>query len=328
MSLYSLFEQREMYWLMRESDPREIPLPETSPFPGWSVFNPLVLLPEGFGGRPTSLAAGDGLCLVATPRIDFRTTIDDPEAADIEAKKILQWLQYVSGQIGLGSRIVAHALYPDGRDGAPVRAHFSDKPAVRIVRHVRAGAITFERIRAALEKDPSMSVPVYSDVLFDAINAAADGDYRKTILYSAIAVEVMAATRIDEMYDVARSVRPSDLRVVAMPVGAGHCAKKDPIFVELRKSARRNFKFWLHELPLYISRRSLMVEKPALYEGLLKLHHTRNDLVHGGGGELADRLSIDYEGAKRTLGVAVDTYSWFGASGRYVTMHGHELEAG
>ena len=46
----------------------------------------------------------------------------------------------------------------------------------------------------AVAADPTTDVPVYADVLLDAI--AADGDDQKVILYSAIAVEIMALSRV------------------------------------------------------------------------------------------------------------------------------------
>jgi hypothetical protein len=150
MPLYSIFEQRETHWIVRESDPSEIAFPNSSPFANWSVFNPLVPLPDGFGGRPHYSPAGDGHCFVSTPRIDFRTALEDGVAASAHAARLLRWLQHVSGQIGLGTRLVGYQFYPEGSEGTPARAPFSFRPTTALMHHVRAGALTFDRIRATI----------------------------------------------------------------------------------------------------------------------------------------------------------------------------------
>ena len=171
-----------------------------------------------------------------------------------------------------------------------------------------------------------MAVPMYAEILFDAIDADAVGDHRKAILYSAIAVESMAATRIDEMHELAWRDSDAGLRRVAIRTGTGDSVEKDPVFDRLRKDSERNFRLLLHELPLYILRRSLLLEDDHLHRDLMTLRSTRNDLVHSGTVEPHARLPVDRHGAKQALDSAIRAYEWFGASGRYVTIHGHEME--
>jgi hypothetical protein len=55
-----------------------------------------------------------------------------------------------------------------------------------------------------------------------------------------------------------------------------------------------------------------------MYQQLLKLHVTRNDLVHTGDvGSSTDRLPVDHDGAKEAMRLAIAAFQWFGAEWRY-----------
>ena len=107
--------------------------------------------------------------------------------------------------------------------------------------------------------------------------------------------------------------------MLSLRVTGGKTVQKVLIFDQLRESAERNFRIFLHELLLYVSRRSLLVDNGELYQQLLKLHATRNDLVHTGDvGGSTDRLPVDHDGAKETMRLAIAAFQWFGAEERYV----------
>lgn len=326
---YSIFRNHAWRWIVRESDPPEFVFPSGSPFDGWSLFNPLVPPPEGFvpgtvDGHPATYPIGDGRCLVEHLRLDFRAPVDDLDVALRDTEKVLRWLRFASGQASAATDVAGHQKYPDVPAGPFPPAPFAAPPAFVPRSNIVASALSFERLEAVSTADPSMSVPIYADLLLDAIEA--DGDDRKMILYSAIAVEVMAATRLDEMHEAVQRSHPSELRLVSLAQAGGATITKDPVYERLRKGAK--IRTLLHELPLYVSRRSVMVEDEPLYQELITLYETRNQLVHFGDAESASLLTIDYQGAKRALKAAVSVYKWFAAAGRYVTPHGFAWSAG
>lgn len=320
---YSIYRREDWHWIVRASDPPEFVFPANSPFAGWSLFNPLTPPPEGFipdseSGRPDISPIGDGRCLVSHRRMDFRSPVEDGDTARLEIGKLLRWLRFATGQADLRTDLVGYQQYLGVAADAPIEAPFTAPPAFVPLFHALATALSFDRIQAVLAACPMMSVPVYADVLLDAIEA--DDDDRKVILYSAIAVEAMVSTRLDEMHEAAQTVRPDDLRMVSMRGAGGTTVAKDPVFEFLRKGSK--FRTLLHELPLYVLRRSVLLEDEQLFQDLDKLYGTRNRLVHGGHADAADLLTIDYHGAKKALRSAISAYRWFDAAGRYVTMSG------
>ena len=327
MGIYSIYVRNEVYWILNSSDPTHVELPAGTAFDGWTIFSPL-MLPANVIGRGVSFSPlTEGRFFVSTDRIDFRTTTTDQDAALRIAEQILRWLRFSTGQARLGTNIVSHQLQSDDAQVELLSIDNESAPLARPLRHVEFSGITFELLTEALRQNPNLAVPLYSEVLLDAIEASFVSDPRKAILYSAIAVEVMASTRIQEAFDQALAGTPDSLRLIELEQSGGRRIRKDPIFDELQKTSQRNFKFLLHELPLYVERHSVMLEDASLYRELLLLHTTRNDLVHRATLEEGDRLPLDHNGMHRALDAVVAAFRWFGAAGRYVTMR-NELDGG
>jgi hypothetical protein len=153
--------------------------------------------------------------------------------------------------------------------------------------------------------------------LLDAFEAAARLDYRTTILYAAIAVESLAATTLSEEYDriLTSSAADPRFRIVSIPQSQGRMAVKDPVYECLGSETR--FRSLLHERPLYLMGRSLMIDEEALFIRLQTLYQTRNKIVHLGDASGVDLLSIDRKGAALALDAAVQAFKWFGKAGSY-----------
>ncbi|HTA91734.1 MAG TPA: hypothetical protein VK745_19260, partial [Polyangiaceae bacterium] len=81
------------------------------------------------------------------------------------------------------------------------------------IRHIEFSSIAFGLVAEALQQNPTLTVPLYGEVLLDAIEASFVSDPRKAILYAAIAVEVMASTRLQEAFDEASVETPDNLRL-------------------------------------------------------------------------------------------------------------------
>ena len=88
----------------------------------------------------------------------------------------------------------------------------------------------------------------------------------------------------------------------------------DPVFKRLC-NGRPSFRDLLHERPLYLLKRSLLLEDKSLFDAGLALYGTRNAISHTGVVEDPNdaRWPIDEEHARRGLEVARSLFAWFGA---------------
>ncbi len=182
----------------------------------------------------------------------------------------------------------------------------------RFQKYLWSTAITADRIAAATALGQEF-VPLTHEALFlDAVVAFRGNDFRRAILYSAISTEVAFGTVIDESYDRVLAA-PDDerFRVIALPHAGAVTVRKDPIYERLRQ--RSDFNMLLHELSLYVLRRSLLAENQGLYADAKRPYSTRNQLVHSGGlvdNETNPPLRLDAAGAMTALETATALFSW------------------
>src|SRR5262249_29593490 len=172
-------------------------------------------------------------------------------------------------------------------------------------------ALTMEIVAKAGELPPDFKPPVYEGLLLDAIKAATDMDFRAAIFYSAIAIEALAGTRIEEELQrlLASAPVPPHLRAVESQEGGKKGEIEDPVYKCLRNTGR--FPNLLHELPLYVLQKSLKIEAPELYKVARRLYQTRNSLAHRGEpGKDKDLLPVDRQGATAALKCAAEGFAW------------------
>jgi hypothetical protein len=135
---------------------------------------------------------------------------------------------------------------------------------------------------------------------------------KATDLYSAISTEVALGTVIDESYDrVLAAPNDERFRMIELAQAGAVTVRKDPIYERLRQ--RSDFNVLLHELSLYVLRRSLLAENQELYADAKRLYSTRNQLVHSGGlaeNETNPPLRLDAGGAMTALQTAIAVFSW------------------
>lgn len=157
------------------------------------------------------------------------------------------------------------------------------------------------------------SIPIYEDILLDALDGFYKNDCRKTIIYSAIAIESMMAVKLDEIFEgIINSKNDKSYRVVEFTTHSG-TDSKDPIFEKLCE--RTSFSSLLHERCLYVLNKSLLIENQDLYKSALSLYSTRNKIVHLGepeNGETNKYLEVNIEGAMEAYNIAVDIFNWMG----------------
>jgi len=159
--------------------------------------------------------------------------------------------------------------------------------------------------------------PAYAEFMLDACYAFDTRDYRRTILYTAIAVEAVATETLTQAYNevVADPARRPEFRVREITDREG-TRRADPIYRMLSRG--NNWRTLVHELPLYLFGRSLQLDEPALYEQLNALQNTRNAIAHGNRPDASQNsLPITGEAALDAVARAKDAFRWFGKDTRY-----------
>ncbi|MFD1122014.1 hypothetical protein ACFQ2T_05835 [Methylophilus flavus] len=161
------------------------------------------------------------------------------------------------------------------------------------------------------------AVPLFHELILDAINAHMNYRYRDAILYSAFAVESLVQHELTRHYEeaLAAHVPPGHLNIMTTAIGGGRTSKKDPIYALLTDGD--NFPRLLHEAPLYLIRRSMLIEAPLLYKNARMLYATRNRLSHGQTIDSTDhtRLQINSDGSGSAVQIALEVFAWFDIQG-------------
>jgi hypothetical protein len=185
---------------------------------------------------------------------------------------------------------------------------------------IRESAITPDDMRLALEYFETSGPPSPRSMLVDALHAYFSSDYKKAIVYAAIAMESVGATTLDREFDqaLAEGGGLQRFRVIELNQAGGAVVTKDPVFSLLRESIK--FKSLLHELSLYVRNRSLLVENQGLYSQALRVYKTRNDIVHHAeprGPEDSAALRLDRETSRTAVDCALSVCQWFGEGLRF-----------
>lgn len=316
LAFFSLAGQ--IAWKLSPQDPPLFALPSLA---DWSLVNPLLYPQLPILHAPTEPAThvSDGEHLWFTSEIVLasaaKSAENDRDGLRRFVGELLVRLRHVSGQATMPGPDSLMGWGFDEVDELPAPAFNTWSGKFRFQNYIVTTAISAERIRAAAALGPDFSPPTHEVLLLDAIVAYRDKDYRKAILYTAISIEVAFGSVIEDAYNRILASQADDrFRVVELPQSNG-TVRKDPVYERLQNRSRSDFSVFLHELSLYVLRRSLLVENQALYADAKRLYSTRNQLVHSGG--LAETESVppyplDERGAMAALRTAVALFSWLG----------------
>lgn len=173
--------------------------------------------------------------------------------------------------------------------------------------HVFRTSITKEHLESLLTV--SLSNDVHEDLIIDAIEAFLARDYRRTLVYAASGAEAAAETALTNAYVAALTTRPSDLRVRTIVVTENNSVHKDPVYEAISENS--DFKSSLHERPLYLMKRSLLLDNQELYRRLLKLYRTRNSIIHNST-KPKDIYAIGQDSAEECLAALMQLLDWLG----------------
>jgi hypothetical protein len=323
MRVATLGLTKDIHWLVSPSDKLTAPL---KAMPGWAVLHPLTAI------RPTDrmvpireFPTGDGRTTVSRAILQCvvpeRATAADRDTEVLEAMKaLLMRLRHVSRQ----------ATFPRGDDmGFFNCTHIAELPNVEFeepyygtVHHSDNSfietALTMDLVERAGELSITFEAPVYEGILLDAFRAVKDNDFRSALLYSALAIEAMAGEFIDAEHAKLLTAIPvpPHVRAVEIQEGRSKSGLEDPVFKWMRKSGR--FAELLHELPLYVYRKSLKQDLPEVYQQARKLYQTRNSLAHRGESAKDRELyPIDVFGAVDAMKCVREVFAWFGVPGKW-----------
>lgn len=316
MNLYSISLGATLRWNVKLGDPSYWPV--LSEFDG-CILNPLVVL--GDEKKPTVFQINDKTYHVITNFLFI--CIPNHVAVD----EILQALQLWLRLLRIASK---QASFPVEVYSLSLRTIDFQKIELAYPAHQGKGTLIGEfHIHTALNEaalnlangwNSETAVPLFHELLLDALHACEVRRYRDAILYSAIAVEALAQHELTRIYEEAllMTLPPIHLNILDFSQAGGVVVKKDPIFSLLTESD--NFGRLLHEIPLYLIRRSLLKEKPDLYKQAKNLYGTRNRLSHGQAIPVGEnnRLQVDAGGANMAVGIAVDIFNWFGKNGYHI----------
>lgn len=150
------------------------------------------------------------------------------------------------------------------------------------------------------------SIHVYNEILLDAKSALRVKDYRKSIIYLCIACESFISTLLNEKD---KALKLKNKHKYKLEVNANETT--DPIYALLRRND--HFSTKIHEASLYLLDKSLLIGNKKLYDDIMKLYRTRNQIVHFGDvpkdGKLY--LTLDEHGAKKALDNTLEFFKWY-----------------
>jgi hypothetical protein len=321
MRVANLLLTKAIHWLVSPSDKLIAPLRE---MPGYAVLHPLMAIHPWDKMDPTQqLPTGDGRTTVSRDVLHCivpgHAEVGDSETREA-IKSLLKRLRHTCRQATFpcGDNIVSFSCgdlteLPKVEFEEPYygEVYFSDNSFVET-------ALTMDLVEQTGELPTTFVAPVYEGILLDAFRAVKEMDFRSGLLYSALAIEAMAGEFMDAEHAklLAAAPVPAHIRGVVSQEGRSNGSLEDPLFKWMRKSGR--FQELLHELPLYVYKKSLKHDLPGVYAQARKLYQTRNSLAHRG--ETVrdkDLFPIDLCGAIDAMKCVREVFAWFGVPGKW-----------
>ena len=302
MRVATLLLTGEIRWNLGPADRRELTVASLG---GYSVVNPLVF--AGAADGPQILPFTADCCHVLANRLSFRIPDSDASQDQLDASAVsfLRTVRLVSKQAVLPTDFFGMQL--SELESLP-KIEFPGAPMARgslIGRYRIETAVTMALIEKADQLGLTPDIPICHEILLDALRACEKRNDREAILYAAIAVESLARTVLETEYRnvLAADPPPPHTNVLSFPQAGGGAVRKDPVYALLADGD--NFARLLHEVPLYLFRRSLLQENQELYRRAVSLYRTRNRISHGRLVELGeeDLFLVNRDGAFRSLAV-------------------------
>lgn len=302
----------EIVWRVAEDDESEHPLaplaPATLKNPKYfasemrsELKTPACILPDG------STVFQTNALVVEWPGANH---IDPHECADF-VPHLIGSLRYLSGQFQLPNvvRAVVLDLQWAGRLRKPtLRA----QPGAFVQRSLVGCSARFSLVPDAVQVSVSGGPPHWSTFFLDALRAHQGQDWKTALLLSALATEIGVGEALEEMLAARLKLIPRPPGVVITPVSGGDHQVSDPVYNAL--SERMSFRQSLHERPLYLAGKSLMLSEKSTFDSIVRLYTTRNKIAHLGAPSDSDTKTfpLTREGACTAIEASSRCLTFFG----------------
>ena len=256
--------------------------------------------------------------------VNDRTAVMNTAYAALEL--VLQKLRRLSRQADL-PRTLLSLRYREEEDGdAPLppdliehEGRATEPDSLQLNAYLYETAITREHLER-LATAPSTDA-FYEDLLLDSIDAFVTRDWRRTMIYAAFSAEAAANAALAAALRTALVDRPERLRVTVARLPSGEEQVHDPVYNAL--ADQDSFRSLLHERPLYLLGRSLLVEDHGMYQRLRRLYRTRNAIVHSAQAK-PDDYPLNEDSSREAIEVVLALLRWlrlaedFSIPGRFV----------
>lgn len=304
-----------VYWRLNVHGLSEVALPG---LPGWSVVTPLGMGRMGRASDWARLYDDELHVLEHDFFLRYRGQGSSVQEPGTVASTALALLRFLSRQQTIPRRLISAAQRKPGPYGE-VPSEWTQPSALDYSTrdYFVHCAVTDTHLDGLQRLPQDFAAPIHVDVLLDALEAHVDHDYRKSLLYSAIAMESFAQAHLEAAYARVLAKRSTEHRVRGTEIAGGKEVIKDSVYDAL--STGDSFSRLLHERPLYLLGRSLLIDEPENYRQALTLYATRNKIAHRGMCPEGEKyLPSSAEGARQGLKIAIDVFRWLGDHGPYV----------
>ncbi|MEA5452471.1 hypothetical protein VB780_28110 [Leptolyngbya sp. CCNP1308] len=346
MKIYAISLAGNIYWRIHPNNP---PMLRLKSLPGLFLINPLIYSEIELACRNfifKKVAIINSTVIISTGGFIFGTLLEefDPTSLSIPVEKakifrigsegktgsdifdvLPTYVEYFSSSLRQASKQVtiptSFSVIAKGELIELPELNFTEAKTleVSIPRYTLETAVTWNNL---VDADLDFLISknfVYERLLLDAIHAYKDKDYRRSLLYTAISVETLAATKLDEAYDLIIQNGDIDnvLRLVSLSRKGGILITKDPVYELLR--SRSKFLELLHEISLYVFGKSLLVDNEVLYQKASKLYKTRNKIAHLGEPHAGNQttFAMSEEDALEAIECAISIFQWFEVSTQF-----------
>lgn len=318
MGLKALLLKTPIFWRIKKDDPLKY---EVQSYSNTSFLNPLIYSKLNFyntfsDSLETLIFISDEEVLVSERIIVFETNNESDENNDfIEfTQSFLSSARLVSKQFTI-SEILGISVFNE-TEIPQFTFPKSISTKMFLKKYYLDSSISFEQLPIIDTNILKPQIKIFSKLFLDAIQAFSESDYKKSLLYSAMSIETLASIKLDEIYENKKQESDSKIRITSFIVNATTRVNKDPIYEFLIE--RGKFSELLHEIPLYLINKSLLIENNTLFLKAKKIYQTRNNIAHTG--EPQDISKVYGENrndALEVLNCVLKIFSWFGEDNNF-----------
>ena len=305
-------------WRLPKETPKEVPI---TAFPGWYLLSPLAYGDQDAASLRHLIQLPSGEYFFHSHILRLRFAHGKAPERNIPklTKTLLVRLRYLARQFDISPHVASFG--ERAITGEDTILKTQDVKGLQVRDYAIPTAITLENLQEVASLPANFIVPVHAEVMLDALNAHVDMDFRRSILYGAIAMEAFASERAQNEYEAALAGQPekAPIRIGRYTVKEGKDTKevkKDAVLQCLMQGDQ--FSRFLHEIPQYLLGRSLLLDAQSKYQAALRLYKTRNKIVHKGNAPEQDEFfPLTFKGSINALQAASDVLSWLGDAGPY-----------